>query len=56
MPHFLQAHGYGPQHSVAQDAVEKTGWEECGECSTKPGYRGVPAGIANHKRKYHSEQ
>lgn len=53
VPHFLHAHGYGPQHSVTRAAVDKTDWEECDECTTKPGYRGAPASITNHKRKYH---
>ncbi|MFD9871734.1 hypothetical protein ACFXI8_26880 [Streptomyces niveus] len=56
VPHFLHAHGYGPQHSVTEDAVQKADWEECADCSTKPGYRGAPASVANHKRKYHSKE
>lgn len=53
VPHFLHAHGYGPQHSVTGDAIAKTDWEECTECSTKPGYRGGPVSMAKHKRRYH---
>lgn len=53
VPHFLHAHGYGPQHSVTADAVRKTDWEECTECNTQPGYRGAPASMTKHKRKYH---
>ncbi|WP_328631956.1 hypothetical protein [Streptomyces sp. NBC_00356] len=55
VPHFLHAHGYGPHRSVTADAVASTGagWEECDDCTTKPGYRGAPASVANHKRKYH---
>ncbi|MFJ8677204.1 hypothetical protein [Streptomyces sp. NPDC093589] len=56
VPHFLHAHGYGPQHSVTADAVDNTDWDECEECETRPGYRGAPASIANHKRKYHPKQ
>lgn len=58
VPHFLHAHGYGPQHSVTGDAVEseKTDWVECDECPNEPGYRGARASVANHKRKYHTNK
>lgn len=48
VPHFLHAHGYGPQHSVTGAAVEKAGWQQCKTC----GYRGAPASIRNHQSKY----
>lgn len=54
VPHFLHAHGYGPQHSVTNDAVERTDWTECNECTSKPGYRGAPASIVRHRAKYHA--
>ncbi|MGW2116033.1 hypothetical protein [Streptomyces zhihengii] len=58
VPHFLHAHGYGPQRSVTQGAVEsdETDWAECGECASKPGYRGAAASLAKHKRLYHSTE
>ncbi|GHB55311.1 hypothetical protein GCM10010331_48920 [Streptomyces xanthochromogenes] len=46
VPHFLHAHGYGPQHSVTGDAVEKTNWVEC-PC----GYRGAPSSVRRHQDK-----
>ncbi|WP_236655980.1 hypothetical protein [Streptacidiphilus jiangxiensis] len=49
VPQFLHAHGYGPQHSVTHDAVEKTDWTTCTHCD----YTGAPASVANHTRKYH---
>lgn len=56
VPRFLHAHGYGPQRSVTRDAVDKAGWEECGECETKPGYRGAKASVAKHKRLHHPKE
>ncbi|MFJ4716448.1 hypothetical protein [Streptomyces sp. NPDC088785] len=53
VPHFLHAHGYGPHRSVTEDAVERKDWVECDRCTTRPGYRGAPASVANHRRKYH---
>lgn len=47
VPHFLHAHGYGPQHSVTGEAVRKTDWQEC-TC----GYRGAPASIHKHQTKH----
>lgn len=54
VPHFLHAHGYGPQHSVTGDAVrsDSTDWMECGQC----GYRGAAASVANHTHKHHSRK
>ncbi|MEU1663528.1 hypothetical protein [Streptomyces sparsogenes] len=46
VPHFLHAHGYGPQHSVTKAAVDKTDWQEC-TC----GYRGAPDSIRRHQKK-----
>ncbi|MFI6854460.1 hypothetical protein [Streptomyces sp. NPDC050416] len=46
VPHFLHAHGYGPQHSVTGAAVEQAGWQEC-VC----GYRGAPASVRRHQAK-----
>ncbi|MFG3552637.1 hypothetical protein [Streptomyces sp. NPDC047725] len=43
VPHFLHAHGCGPQHSVTGDGVQKTDWD-----------RGAPASIARRNCKYHS--
>jgi hypothetical protein len=51
VPQFLHAHGYGPQHSVTHDAVEKTDWTTCTHCD----YTGAPASVANHTRKYHPD-
>lgn len=48
VPHFLHAHGYGPQRSVTRAAVDETDWQECKPC----GYRGAPASIRNHQTKY----
>lgn len=56
VPHFLHAHGYGPQRSVTGHAVDTAGWEECGECDTEPGYRGAKASVAKHKRIYHPKE
>ncbi|WP_327259935.1 hypothetical protein [Streptomyces sp. NBC_01240] len=52
IPEFLHAHGYGPQHSVSRAAVDAGVWEECDECSSKPGYRGAPASVAKHKSQH----
>jgi hypothetical protein len=46
VPHFLHAHGYGPQHSVTGAAVEQAGWQEC-VC----GYRGAPLSVRRHQAK-----
>lgn len=46
---LLAEHGYGPDHSVTQAAVDSGTWERCDTC----GYPGAPASVANHKRKYH---
>jgi hypothetical protein len=58
VPHFLHAHGYGPHHSVTADAVAdtNTGWVECNQCTTKPGYRGTTESVRNHQRKHHQEK
>ena len=56
VPYFLHVHGYGPQRSVTGDAVEKTDWTECNACTTQPGYRGAPAGIAKHRRNHHTKE
>nr|WSX25611.1 hypothetical protein OG690_37975 [Streptomyces tubercidicus] len=52
VPEFLHAHGYGPQHSVSHAAVEAGVWTTCEHCD----YMGAPASVANHKRKYHSDE
>lgn len=56
VPHFLHAHGYGPDRSVTREAVDETDWLECEDCETQPGYRGAPASMAKHKRIYHKEK
>jgi hypothetical protein len=51
VPQFLHAHGYGPQHSVTHDAVDRADWLKCTHCD----YIGAPASIATHTRRYHPD-
>lgn len=48
VPRFLDAHGYGPNHSVTAKAIKEAGWTECTRC----GYRGAPASMRNHEKNH----
>ncbi|MDX3324728.1 hypothetical protein PV405_08615 [Streptomyces sp. ME02-6979-3A] len=52
VPRFLAAHGYGPDKSVTDAAVDK-GWIRC----TIPGckYTGTEASVRNHEAKPHKD-
>jgi hypothetical protein len=47
---LLEHHGFGPDNSVLDAAVEEGGWEVCETCE----YAGAPASVRNHVRKYHT--
>ena len=49
VPQLLHRHGYGPGHSVIDEAVERGVWNRCDQCW----YRGAPGSVNNHRRKYH---
>jgi hypothetical protein len=48
---LLKEHGYGPDKSITQAAVEAGAWERCiyGGCD----YVGAPASIRNHINRNH---
>lgn len=45
VPRLLAEHGFGPDKSVTEAAVNKGGWEGCPRGC---GYVGAPASIRNH--------
>jgi hypothetical protein len=47
---LLDHHGFGPNKSVLDAAVEGGGWEECPHCE----YTGAPASIRNHIKRHHN--
>lgn len=49
---LLDHHGFGPNKSVLEAAVEEGGWEECAHCE----YAGAPLSVRNHARKYHEKK
>ncbi|MFJ4981493.1 hypothetical protein ACIP6X_40315 [Streptomyces coeruleorubidus] len=46
---LLDHHGFGPDKSVLETAVDEGGWKECPYCE----YAGAPASIRNHLNRYH---
>lgn len=46
LPQRLVEAGFGPEHSVVEEAVGKAGWVRCPGCA----YAGTPAGLAAHTR------
>lgn len=48
---LIAHHGFGPETSVRQAALESGSWEQC----TAPdcGYLGTPASMRNHRAKTH---
>jgi hypothetical protein len=46
---LLEHHGFGPDKSVLEAAVDEGGWVICETCE----YAGAPASVRNHTRKYH---
>ncbi|WP_333742723.1 hypothetical protein [Streptomyces ardesiacus] len=49
---LLDHHGFGPENSVLDAAVEEGGWEVCRICE----YAGAPLSVRNHTRKYHEKK
>lgn len=47
---LLAEHGFGPDKSVTEAAVEAGAWERCPRGC---GYVGAPASVTNHIRKHH---
>lgn len=52
VPQLLRKHGYGPDNSVVEDAVDHGGWKRCAE----PGCPrvGTPASVNSHARRDHA--
>lgn len=53
VPRLLAEHGFGPDKSVTEAAVNEGGWEVCPRGC---GYVGAPASITNHVRKQHQDK
>ncbi|MFE9432287.1 hypothetical protein ACFYNA_15015 [Streptomyces sp. NPDC006640] len=49
---LLSHHGFGPDRSVLDAAVDEGGWEICPNCE----YAGAPLSIRNHIRKTHEKK
>lgn len=49
IPALLDHHGYGPDNSVRDAAVETGQWETCPSCD----YTGTPESVRTHQRKTH---
>lgn len=49
---MLADHGYGPEKSITQAAVDAGVWENCPRGC---GYVGAPASITNHVNRHHKE-
>lgn len=49
---LLDHHGFGPDESVLDAAVDEGGWKICQLCT----YAGAPASVRNHTRKYHDKK
>lgn len=53
VPRLLTEHGFGPDESVTEAAVNEGSWERCPHGC---GYVGAPASITNHTRKHHDRK